>query len=94
MLRLFSSLKRKTREHLRLLLLISTTQLTFNPGDTTKAINVVINEDAICEGTETFTLILSNSENASISDSTGQGTIVDDDSAPSVTLSLGGGGGV
>jgi len=35
-------------------------RLTFNPGDTTQTINLLINEDSYAEGTEAFTVSLSN----------------------------------
>ena len=49
--------------------------LTFAPGETNKAINVIINSDMLTEVAETFTVNLSNAVNATISDAQGIGTI-------------------
>jgi hypothetical protein len=61
--------------------------LTFNPGETTKTISVPIIGDLVDEANETFKVNLSGAVNALLSDSLGQGTITDDDAAP--TLSIG-----
>jgi hypothetical protein len=53
--------------------------LTFNPGDLTKTIAVIINSDQSFEPNETFFLNLSNPTNATISNSQGLGTILNDD---------------
>ena len=55
--------------------------LTFNPGETRKALTIAIHGDATVESTETFKLNLSNAIGASISDGTGIGTIITDDAA-------------
>ena len=60
--------------------------LTFNPGDLTKTITVLVNGDTMDEPNETFFVNLSNVVNAVILDSQGQGTITDNDSAPSVSI--------
>ena len=49
--------------------------LTFNPGDAAKSINVALLDDAIDDGGETMTVILSNASNARIADATATGTI-------------------
>src|SRR5256885_3243288 len=69
---------------------IPTTTLTFNPGETTKSISVLVNGDTLDEGNETFTVTLSNPTNATLSTGTGTGTITNDDAPPNVTLSLNG----
>lgn len=73
---------------------ILTTTLTFNPGDTSKKIDVLVNGDttneAICE---TFFVNLTNPSNATISDSQGQGAITDDDGTKLVISQVYGGGG-
>ena len=73
---------------------IPTTTLTFNPGDTSKTIDVLVNGDttneAICE---TFFVNLTNPVNAVISDSQGQGGITDDDGMKLVISQVYGGGG-
>jgi uncharacterized protein (TIGR03437 family) len=56
--------------------------LTFNPGETTKTIDVIVNGDAIEEPDETFFVNLTNAVNAVISDSQGAGAINNDDVAP------------
>jgi uncharacterized protein (TIGR03437 family) len=60
--------------------------LTFNPGDLTKTITVLVNGDTMDEPNETFFVNLSNALNAVILDSQGQGTINDNDAAPSVSI--------
>jgi hypothetical protein len=73
---------------------IPTTTLTFNAGDTSKTIDVLVNGDttneAICE---TFFVTLTNPLNATISDSQGQGGITDDDGTKLVISQVYGGGG-
>src|SRR5439155_2934939 len=64
--------------------------LTFNPGDTTKTIAVLVNGDISNEPTETFTVNLSNPLNATLAAATGTCTIIDDDPPPTVTLTLSG----
>ena len=57
---------------------VTTTQLVFSPGQTSRMIPVTINADALAEGSETFSVTLSNqSGNATIADGTGKGTITD-----------------
>jgi hypothetical protein len=53
--------------------------LTFSPGETTKAILVQTLNNAATEPTETFTLELTNPTAATITDSQGLGTILDND---------------
>jgi uncharacterized protein (TIGR03437 family) len=55
--------------------------LTFNPGDTSKTINVLVNGDSVFEPDETFRISLSTPTNASISDAQGVATITNDDAA-------------
>ena len=62
--------------------------LTFSAGETTKTIDVPVLEDGSPEEDETFTVTLSNVVNATIGDSTGTGTIQDDDPVPTA-LSIG-----
>ena len=52
--------------------------LTFAPGETTKIVAVAINNDNVFEGTESFTLNLSNPNNAGIANAQGTGSIHDD----------------
>ncbi len=59
--------------------------VTFEPGETNKTVTVSVLGDAIDELDETFALNLSSAANASLSDTQGTGTILDDDAA---TLSI------
>ena len=63
--------------------------LTFNPGETSKSINVTINGDTHFEPDESFLMILSNSVNAKLDiNSLGAfGKIINDDPAPIVQFS-------
>ncbi|HMQ05498.1 MAG TPA: choice-of-anchor Q domain-containing protein [Pyrinomonadaceae bacterium] len=51
-------------------------QLVFNPGETTKQVEVSINSDAVPEINETFSVDLSNASNAAIGDGQGIGSIL------------------
>ena len=44
--------------------------LTFAPGDTSKTLTVTVNDDDVKEKDETFTIQLTNSVNAALTDST------------------------
>ena len=61
-------------------LTLSDQTLTFNPGETLKAITLMINGDTTDEGNENFTVMRSNPTNATIG--AGTGTIVDNDAPP------------
>jgi hypothetical protein len=63
-------------------------RLTFLPGETNKTLVVPIRGDLTDEPNETFFVHLSNATNATISDSQGVGTILDDDPATVPPLSL------
>ena len=68
--------------------LLTSGTLTFNPGITQQTINVPILADTDQEGTETFTVNLSNATGgASISDGQASVTITDDDGAPTISIS-------
>ena len=61
--------------------------LTFTPGQTSKTVSVTVNGDTVSEADETFTVRLSSPVNATMTDSSGVGTIVNDDSSlPSITI--------
>jgi chitinase len=63
--------------------------LTFAAGETQKTIQVVLIGDAVSEANEVFSLVLSSASGAAIVDTTGIGTIVNDDGAPALpTLSI------
>ena len=66
---------------------VSTTQLTFAPGTTTQTIVVPVVGDTLDELNETVALTLSGATNAVVGTAVAQGTIVDDDGPPSVTIS-------
>jgi hypothetical protein len=56
--------------------------ITFSPGQTVRLIEISINSDAVDEGdSESFTVQLSNPNNANVADAAALGTIVDDDAA-------------
>jgi hypothetical protein len=55
--------------------------ITFLPGDMNKSTNVTVCTDSVAESDETFTVVLSSPTNAFISNGTGTGIILDDDSA-------------
>jgi hypothetical protein len=59
--------------------------LTFAPGDTTKTVVVLANGDKLTEVNETFTLVLSNAVNGTITPGGGLGTITNDDHNPALT---------
>ena len=67
---------------------ISATTLMFNPGETSKTINITLSNDVIDENDETFTLTLSSPDNATVSTTAGAATptIVDDDNAPTISI--------
>src|SRR5439155_15969217 len=60
--------------------------LTFNPGDTMKTITVPVNGDRTDEDDEYFSVNLSGATNAAVYDSSGTGTILDNDPPPSITI--------
>lgn len=60
--------------------------LTFSPGDTSETISVTLCADAMDENDEDIGVILSSAANASINDGGASGTIVDDDAAPSLSI--------
>ncbi|HEX8174941.1 MAG TPA: Calx-beta domain-containing protein [Pyrinomonadaceae bacterium] len=60
--------------------------LNFAPGETTKSITVPVIGDTAFEGNETFDMVISNPVGAVIADDRGVCTIVDDDSAPGISI--------
>lgn len=60
--------------------------LTFAPGQTSQTVSVVVNGDVLNEANETFYLNLSSATNATITDSLGVATIVNDDPVPSLVI--------
>lgn len=59
--------------------------LTFNPGETTKAIVVQVVGDTVVEADESFFVTLSDAVNATIANDTGSGGITNDDTAAPVS---------
>jgi hypothetical protein len=57
----------------------ATGTLTFNPGQTTQPVTVAVNGDTIFEADESFVVNLSAPTNATVADSQGLGTILNDD---------------
>ncbi len=60
--------------------------LTFSAGTTTQTIAVAVNGEALDEPNKTFFVNLSNPTNATITDNQGQGTIIDDDPSPLISI--------
>jgi Calx-beta domain len=65
---------------------VTTTQLTFNPGETSKQVTVQVNGDTTFEPDETFFVNLSNPSNATLLDAQGTGTIRNDDAQASFSV--------
>lgn len=61
--------------------------LTFAPGETRKTLAVTVRNDALDENDETFSVLLFQPVNASVSKGKGTATIVDDDAIPSLSFS-------
>lgn len=51
--------------------------VTFQPGETTKTVTVVVFGDTLLEGTESFLVMLSSPTGASIGDGVGVGVVTD-----------------
>lgn len=64
--------------------------LTFNPGETSKILNVPINGDTLFEADETFFVDLSNPVNANLLQARATGTITNDDPLPTENLKISG----
>ena len=65
---------------------LSSTTLTFAPGDTSKTVTASITNDTLDEADETFTIALTSPTNATISAATGTVTITDNDPAPTISI--------
>ena len=66
--------------------------LTFNPGETQKTINVLVNGDTLVEPDESFFVSLSGASGANVGTGQGIGTIQNDDTANLVISQVYGGG--
>ncbi len=64
---------------------VSTTTLTFNPGEISKDIPITVISDDLDEFDETLFVSLSNASNVSISDGVGELAITDDDNPPTIS---------
>ena len=64
----------------------TTGTMTFEPGDTTKRIDVPVVGDTLREGNETVAVDLSNPSNATLGSAHALGTIIDDDAQPAISL--------
>jgi hypothetical protein len=60
--------------------------VTFVPGDTSEPITVLVNGDITFEPDENFFVNLSNPTNATIADGQGEGTILNDDPQPTISI--------
>ena len=60
--------------------------LTIAPLELSQSFAVTINDDLVDEADETFTVVLSDEENVSLSAAEATGTILDDDAAPVLTV--------
>lgn len=60
--------------------------LTFAPGQTSQTVSVLVLNDTVFEPTETFNVNLSNPANATLGDDQGVGTIIDNDSPPTIAV--------
>ena len=61
--------------------------LTFDPGVTSRTVDVTVYGDILDEANETFRLVLVNPDGASMADPTGVATIVNDDPLPALSVS-------
>jgi Ca2+-binding RTX toxin-like protein len=66
----------------------TTGTLTFNPGDTSKVINIAILNDSINEADKTFSLILTSPSNANLGTTANVTTTITDTLSASVTTTL------
>jgi hypothetical protein len=65
----------------------ATGTVTFNPGDTSKTIDITVNGDTTLELDETFSINLTNPVGGTIGRATATGTIVDED-RPTIALTI------
>jgi uncharacterized protein len=65
---------------------VSLTGQTIPAGSSTYAFNVLVNGDTVPETNETFFVNATNVTGATVTDGQGQGTIVNDDAAPNLTI--------
>ncbi len=65
---------------------VGNTTLTFGAGETTKTIRVPVLADTLDEDTEVFFVNLTNNSYGQIADGRGQGTVTDNDPAPTLSI--------
>ncbi|WP_138505255.1 Calx-beta domain-containing protein [Nostoc sp. PA-18-2419] len=61
--------------------------IIFNPGETSKTLNIGVTGDNKFETDETFSVNLSGATNATITDSLGVASIINDDTQPTISIS-------
>ncbi len=66
--------------------------LTFAPGETSRTVPVPLLDDGLPEPAETFAVTLSSPTNATIATAAADGTIIDDDGAPQLSIAGAAGG--
>ena len=66
---------------------VTSTQISFAPGQTTQTVPVQVQGDVLDENNETFFVNLSTPVNATLGTSQGQGTITDNDALPGFSIS-------
>ncbi len=64
-------------------------KLYFKPGHTTRFVRVIVKPDALTEGNEQFSVMLSGVAGALVSDAVGVATIIDDEAVNGTVLSIG-----
>ena len=64
----------------------NTQMLSFADGETSTSFDVTINGDTAIEPTQTFDVVLASNVNLTIADSTGIGTITNDDGVPATSI--------
>ena len=62
--------------------------VTFTPGQTSQSVSIDVLGDTVDEDDEALSVELSNAVNAAIADGSGAITILDDDGAPALSLSI------
>lgn len=65
---------------------IAQSTLTFNPGQTTQTISVTVQSDSVDEDDETFFVNLTAPVSAILENNQAEGTILDDDAAPTLSI--------
>ena len=61
--------------------------ITFAPGETEQTVDIIVNSDLLDEeDSETFSVALSSPSNVTLADSSAEGTILDDDPLPTLSI--------